>query len=101
MAASDVGTLLTAGAAAVAPKRKEPFGAAKPVEAEGAGRAGRTALEACPGWAETSSMAVKGLMAPAPEAATGEMDMLLSTLCPDTPCETQSPLVACHKLVIF
>lgn len=89
MAASDAGALLAAGAAAEAPNRKEPLGAAKPVEAKGAGSGGRPGSEAGTGWAGTSSTAVKGLMAAAAEAATGEMDMLLSMLCPDTPCGAQ------------
>lgn len=62
----------------------------------GAGRAGRSVPEDA-GCAGTSSAAVKGLMLAEPEPATGEIDMLLSMLRPETSCTAHrtwpSPLV--------
>ena len=57
----------------------------------GAGRAGRNGFARGPpedvGWEGTSSADINGLLVAEAEPATGEIDMLLSTLRPEMSCK--------------
>lgn len=84
-AASGAPPLVATEAAAAAPNAKLDAGPIEAAAIAGGNRAGSDGPEVA-GWAATSSTAVNGLMLAEPEAATGEMDMLLSILRPEKAC---------------